>query len=124
MYMYQVSNRPDKMAQKMRPKTEGGMGSDENTAAYRRIVKPDKHGWRERIKKRKSVKMGVVLLNAANLRATILTQITFRDFCLSKGGHPLRDLAKNAGDQRQAIDIKQFFTDNMRRRSGKTVSTW
>ena len=74
------------------------MESDESTAAYGMIMMPDKHAWRARIKKRKGGEMGVVLLYVANLCVVMLTEITFRGFCLSKGGHPLRDLAHPLGD--------------------------
>jgi len=91
--------------------------SDESTAAYGRTMKPNKRRPRERIKKRKSGEMGVVLLNAANLCVAILTEITFRGYCLSKGGHVLRDLAQSPGEQIQATDISHIFTDNIRRGS-------
>lgn len=80
---------------------------------------PNKLELRERIKKRESTEVSAALLSVANLCVVILTEITFRGSCQSKGGHPLRDLAHNAGDKIQAFDMTQIFTDNIRRLSGK-----
>ncbi len=60
--------------------------------------------------------MSVVLLNFTNLCVAILTEITFHGFSLSNGGHLLRDLAQNVGNQTQAIDITYVFADNICRR--------
>lgn len=104
-----VLNGPRQMTHKKGNFADEKQESDESTAAYGKIMEPNKRGLRARIKKRESGEVSAALLSVANLCVVILTEFTFRGFCLSKGGHPLRDLAQNAGNQVQAADFAQFF---------------